>query len=214
MPPGIYAVLIADVMQSSSRRNLRRILGKKLASASRQHFRRKLIKLPYSVTAGDEFQTVIADLKAVPAIILDLRTWFQPLPLRIGIGIGRISDHLQPPVNRLGGEAFQLARHAIDGIKRGRLFKFESRTAFATRNERFDGTMNLIYGLHDTLMRKITRKQWQTIGMFLSQQALEQTARRLRLDRSTVSRNLKRGYYWQLTETTKVAGSLIEGTFS
>lgn len=213
MPAGIYAVLIADVMQSSSRRGIRGTLGEKLASASRQHLRRKLIKLPYSVTAGDEFQTVIASLTAVPAIILDLRTWFQPLSLRIGIGIGRISDRIRPPVNRLGGEAFRMARQAIDGVKRGRLFKFETRTAFASRNERFAATMNLIYGLHDTLMRKITPKQWETIAIFLGPRKLARAARRLRLDQSTVSRNLKRGYYWQLLETVKVAGSLIESTF-
>lgn len=213
MPRKIHAVLIADVMQSGSRRHMRGILGEKLASASRQHVRRKLIQLPYSVTAGDEFQTVIASLTAVPTVILELRTWFQPLSLRIGIGIGRISDRIQPPVNRLGGEAFRLARLAIDGVKRGRLFKFESRTAFASRNERFDATINLLYGLHDTLMRKITAKQWETIEAFLLRQTLERTARTLRLDQSTVSRNLKRGYYWQLLETVKTAGSLIERAF-
>jgi len=48
---------------------------------------------------------------------------------------------------------------------------------------------------------------------FLDTPTLEQTAKRLKLDASTVSRNLKRGYYWQLSETVKVAGSLIERTF-
>jgi hypothetical protein len=214
MPHGIHAVLIADVMHSSSRRDIRGILGEKLASASKRHLRRKLIKLPYTVTAGDEFQTVIASLTAVPAIILDLRAWFQPLSLRIGIGFGHISDRIQPPVNRLGGEAFRLARHAIDSIKRGRLFKFETWTAFASRNEHFNRTINLLYGLHDTLVRHITARQWQTIAAFIDGPALEQCAKRLRLDISTVSRNLKRGYYWQLSETAKVVGSLIERTFS
>jgi hypothetical protein len=213
MPPGIYAVLIADVMHSSSRRNMRGILGEKLATASKRHLRRKLIRLPYTVTAGDEFQTVIASLTAVPAIILDLRTWFQPLSLRIGIGFGRISDRIQPPVNRLGGEAFRLARFAIDSVKRGRLFKFESRTAFASRNDHFNRTMNLIYGLHDTLVRQITAKQWETVATFIESPALGKTAKRLKLDISTVSRNLKRGYYWQLSETAKVAESLIDHSF-
>jgi hypothetical protein len=213
MPHGIHAVLIADVMHSSSRRDIRRILGEKLAGASKRHLRCKLIKLPYSVTAGDEFQTVLAGPATVPAIILDLRTCFQPLSLRIGIGLGRIPGRIQPPVNRLGGEAFRLARQAIDSIKRGRLFKFESWTAFASPNEPFDRTVNLMYGLHDTLVRTITTKQWETVATFIESPALEQTAKRLKLDISTVSRNLKRGYYWQLSETAKVAESLIERTF-
>src|SRR5262249_10095484 len=124
------------------------------------------------------------------------------------------SDRILPPVNRLGGEAFQNARRAIESIKRGSLFKFDVLTAFETRHERFNQTINLVYGLHDTLVLKIKPRQWQTIETFLSRPSLEQTAKHLKLDVSTVSRNLKRGYYWQLSETVKVAGSLIEQTFS
>ena len=213
MPSIIYAVLIADVLESRSRANLRGLLGKKLAAVSRRHLRKKLIQLPYSVTAGDEFQSVIRNLPSLPAVILDLRRALRPLSLRIGVGFGRISDRIQPPVNRLSGEAFQRARNAIENIKHGSLFKFEVLTAFDSRNASFNGTINLIYGLNDTLVLKITDKQWETIEEFLEKPTLEQAAKRLKLDASTVSRNLKRGYYWQLLETVKIAGSLIERTF-
>ena len=213
MPSIIYAVLIADVLESRSRANLRGLLGKKLAAVSRRHLRKKLIQLPYSVTAGDEFQSVIRNLPSIPAVILDLRRALRPLSLRIGVGFGRISDRIQPPVNRLGGEAFQRARNAIESIKHGSLFKFEVLTAFESRNAGFNSTINLIYGLHDTMVLKITGKQWETIEEFLEKPTLEQAAKRLKLDASTVSRNLKRGYYWQLLETVKIAGSLIERTF-
>ena len=213
MPSQMYAALIADVMESSSRPGLRALLGKKLAAASKRHLQRKLVNLPYSVTAGDEFQTVTGNLPSIPAVILDLRSMLRPLSLRIGIGIGRVSDRIQPPVNRLSGEAFQFARGAIENIKTNSLFKFEVLTAFASRNESFNSTINLIYGLHDTLVLKITTKQWETIQEFLDRPSLEQTARRLSLDPSTVSRNLKRGYYSQLAETAKVAGSFIGHTF-
>ncbi len=208
-----YAVLIADVMASSSRPGLRTLLGQKLAAASKKHLRQKLIMLPYTVTAGDEFQTVVGNLPALPAVILDLRSLLRPLPLRIGIGLGRISERIQPPVNRLGGEAFHFARRAIDNVKTNRLFRFDVLTAFASRNAHFDSTINLLYGLHDTLVLKIKAKQWQAIRQFLDKPTLEEAARRLKLDTSTVSRNLKRGYYWQLSETVNIAGSLIERTF-
>jgi hypothetical protein len=213
MPSTIYAVLIADVLESRSKPDIRALLGRKLAAVSERHRRRRLIQLPYSVTAGDEFQTVTRDLPSIPTIILDLRKALRPLSLRIGVGFGRISDRIRPPVNRLGGEAFQRARTAIENIKTGSLFKFDVLTAFETRNPGFNSTINLLYGLHDTLVIKITDKQWETIEQFLERPTLEQTAKRLRLDASTVSRNLKRGYYWQLSETVKVAGSLIERTF-
>src|SRR6266480_4628083 len=162
MPSTIYAVLIADVMESRARADLRSLLGKKLAAISRRHLSRKLIQLPYSVT---------------------------------------------------GGEAFQTAREAIESIKTGNLFKFEVLTAFVSRYGHFNKTINLIYGLHDTLVLKITERQWETIQEFLDSPTLELTAKRLKLDDSTVSRNLKRGYYWQLTETVQAAGSLIKRTF-
>jgi len=152
-------------------------------------------------------------LPSIPAVILDLRRALRPLSLRIGVGLGRISERIQPPVNRLGGEAFQRARGAIENIKTGSLFKFDVLTAFESHSAGFNSTINLIYGLHDTLVLKITEKQWGTIEEFLDTPTLEQTAKRLKLDPSTVSRNLKRGYYWQLSETVKVAGSLIERTF-
>ncbi len=213
MPSTIYGVLIADVLESRARADIRSLLGRKLAAVSKRHLRRNLIHLPYSVTAGDEFQTVTRDLPSIPAVILDLRRALRPLSLRIGVGFGRISDRIQPPVNRLGGEAFQRARRAIENIKTSSLFKFDVLTAFESRNAGFNSTINLIYGLHDTLVLKITEKQWETIEEFLDTPTLEQTAKRLKLDASTVSRNLKRGYYWQLSKTVKVAGSLIERTF-
>lgn len=209
----IHAVLIADVMQSSSRRDIRGILGEKLAGASKRHLHRKLIRLPYSVTAGDEFQTITTALPSLPVLLLDLRAALQPLSLRVGIGIGGVADRIQPPVNRLTGEAFQCARWAIDSVKAKSLFKFEVLTAFASHKEAFDQTINLLYGLHDTLVLQITAKQWEAIRQFLDQPSLEQSAKRLKLDASTISRNLKRGYYWQLAETVKVAGSLIQRAF-
>ncbi len=243
MPSGIYAVLIADVVASSTRADVRALLGKKLAAASKRHLDQKLIRLPYSVTAGDEFQTVAGELPSLPALLLDLRSSLRPLSLRIGVGIGLISDRIRPPVNRLRGEAFQFARRAIESIKGGRLFKFEVLTAFASRDESFNSTINLIYGLHDTLVLQITPKQWETIGAIhqgmtatraiqgltptrsgsidgmiakrsiLGRPRLGRAARRLQRDTSTVSRNLKRGYYWQLAETVRVAGSFIGRTF-
>jgi len=213
MPSENYAVVIADVLASSTRKNVRALLEKKLGAASEKHLQQKFIRLPYAVTAGDEFQTITAELPSLPALLLDLRATLQPLPLRVGVGIGEIADRIQPPVNRLTGEAFQFARWSLENVKNSGLFKFEVLTAFSSHNESFNQTINLLYGLHDTLMLQITAKQWEAICRFLDQPALEQTARKLKLDVSTVSRNLKRGYYWQLAETVKVAGAFIERTF-
>jgi hypothetical protein len=208
-----YGVLIADVVASSSNPNLRAMLGKKLTLVSNRHLKKKLVKLPYSVTAGDEFQTVTDSLHSIPSIILDLRTKLRPLAVRIGVGLGTVSDRIKAPVNRLSGEAFVNARKAIETLEAHSGSKFEVLTAFKSTNEGFDETVNLIYGLHDTLILKIKPKQWKAIEEFTENATLEETARELSLDTSTISRNLKRGYYWQLMETARVVGRLIQRSF-
>lgn len=214
MPAHPYGVLIVDVVASSSTPNLRAMLGKKLTLVSNRHLKKNLIELPYSVTAGDEFQTVTKSPHSIPSVILDLRIKLRPLAVRIGVGLGTITDRIKAPVNRLSGEAFQNARKAIETLDTHARFKFEVLTAFKSPDEGFDETVNLIYGLHDTLVLKIKQKQWQAIEEFTEKTTLEKTARELSLDTSTISRHLKRGYYWQLVETARVVGCFIKRSFS
>jgi hypothetical protein len=205
-----HAVLIADVVGSRTRRNLRALLGERLEKASRAQLRGRLIRLPYAITAGDEFQTIAWSCERLPELIFDLRATMWPLRLRMGIGIGRVPGKLQRPVNRLGGEAFELARAALGGVKGGAGNKFKVLTRFASTDAVFDSTANLIYALQDTLLQKITEKQWETIAAFRKKRRLQAAARELRLDASTVSRNLKRGYFWQVEQTTEGMRILIE----
>ncbi len=205
-----YAVLIADVVASRTRRNLRTMLGEALDKASRAQLRGKLIRLPYAITAGDEFQTIAWSCERLPELIFDLRARMWPLRLRMGIGIGRVPGRLQRPVNRLGGEAFELARTSLGGVKNRAGNKFRVLTRFASKDAVFDSTANLIYALQDTLLQEITEKQWQTIAVFRKKRRLQAAARELGLDASTVSRNLKRGYFWQVEQTMEGMRILIE----
>lgn len=206
-----YAVLIADVIGSSGRRNLRPLLLKRLELARRAHLRARWIRLPYAVTAGDEFQAILSPDANIPQLIFDLRMKMRPLRLRIGVGFGAVSSRIQPPVNAMGGEAFQRARQALDSIKAGSP-KYHVLTAFRSGKEIFDSTANLIYALHDTLLLRITSKQWDTIQVFREKRSLESAAEVLRLDLSTVSRNLKRSYFWQIERTIAGLDRLIRAT--
>jgi len=205
-----YAVLIADVVASRIRRDLRALLGQRLEAASRAHLRGKFIRLPYAITAGDEFQTIVGSCARVPELIFDLRELMRPLRLRVGIGIGRVPGRVRGPVNRLGGEAFQFARTALEGVKRGEGNKIKVLTGFKTKDAAFDSTANLIYALQDTLLMKVTEKQWETITVFRKKRRLQATAQAMRLDMSTVSRNLKRGYFWQVEQVMKGMKILME----
>src|SRR5689334_25256969 len=101
MAEKLWGVLVADVVGSSRTRGLRSLLAARLRLVTSAHLGEKRIRLPYAVTAGDEFQTVAADLRQIPGILFDLRRRMRPLQLRIGIGIGRISGPLRAPVNHL-----------------------------------------------------------------------------------------------------------------
>jgi hypothetical protein len=203
-------VIIADVVGSSARRNIRDVLAKRLEAATRAHLKR-YIRLPYAITAGDEFQSILAEKVNIPELLFDLRVVMRPLQLRIGIGIGKIPERIQRPVNRMGGEAFQRARHALERIKEGST-KFDVLTAFQSGDELFDSTANVIYALQDTLLLKITNKQWETIRVFRAKRRVGAVARILKLNASTVSRNLRRGYFWQTERAIAGMDRLIQAT--
>jgi hypothetical protein len=207
----IRGVLVADVVESRSYSHLRSSLNEKLRIASIAQTADKLIRMPYAVTAGDEFQTIAARVDSIPRLILDLRRRLQPLRIRIGIGIGAIQGPIRPPVNRIAGQAFEYARAAISAIKKTR--KYPTLTAFRSHNSDFDELANLVYGLHDTLLRQITEKQWETIAIYLIKNRVDYTARALSVDISTASRNLKRGHFWQIEQTASVMESVIRRSF-
>lgn len=209
----LWGVLIADVIRSRGVEDLRAVLRQRLRLANIAHLQERRIRLPYAITAGDEFQTVARRLEEIPSLIFDLRRRMFPLELRIGVGIGEVPGRLRPPVNTLGGEAFQLARTAIEGAKHQGTHRAKRLTFFRSRNESFDRLANLVYGLHDTLIRGISERQWLTITTYSAKRRVDLAARALRVSNSTASRNLKRAHYWEIAESTALLERLIKTQF-
>lgn len=207
----VQSVLIADVIHSSRRERLGALLGAGLRHANRVHLREKRIRVPYAVTAGDEFQ-VVAPLEMVPGLIFDLRRWMRPLALRIGVGVGKIQGRVRAPVNNLVGEAFVNARAAMADVKEGR-HGYATLTAFRSSNESFDRITNLVYGLNDTLVLDMTDEQWRALNAYVESGSVEGAARKLRVSISTLSRNLKRSHFWQLAETAETMTNLFRDSW-
>lgn len=207
-----WGVIVADVVESSRARDLRSVLAAGLRRATSAHLDEKRIRLPYAVTAGDEFQTVANDLLQIPGLLFDLRRRMRPLQLRIGIGIGPISGYLRPPVNQLGGQAFEFARAAIGETKEGRVHAGKV-TRFRSGNEEFDLVANLIYNLHDALVGRLSEKQWRTVDAYLAKGRVDLAARALRINASTASRNLSRSHLWQTLEMMESMKKVIGSSF-
>ena len=212
MPEKFFGVIVADVVGSSRTRDLRSVLGARLRRVTTAHLHEKRIRLPYAVTAGDEFQTVAHDLSQIPGLLFDLRRRMRPLQLRIGIGIGRIAGHLRPPVNQLGGQAFEFARTAIGETKEGRLHSGKV-TRFHSENEEFDLVANLIYNLHDALVGQLSEKQWRTVDAYLAKGRVDLAAKTLRINASTASRNLSRSHLRQTLEMMESMKKIISSHF-
>lgn len=208
-----YAVITADVVKSRGVERFRPKRDRKLRELSAMHQEDKLIVSPYTVTAWDEFQAILREPQFTSRVILDLRRHFYPLKLWIAVGMGTVTDAHRRPVNQYaGGEAFERARVAADRLK-GSFSKYPGFTSFESGNQTFDTIANTIYRLHDSLIDKTTAKQWTTINAQLRATRQDVAARRLALDTSTVSRSLKRGYYWQMLETADAVEMIIKSFF-
>ncbi len=209
-----YAVITCDIVQSRNVEDFRRKRDLKLGRISKLHLAEKRVLSQYAITAWDEFEAILSRTTDIPAVILDLRRLFRPFDLWIAVGIGRVTEPHRKPVNVFaGGEAFERAREAMDQLKAKRR-KTGILTSFVTGNETFDLVANTVYQLHDTLLQSISTKQWQTVNVHMETNRQDLTARKLRRNESTVSRNLRRGYWWQIQETRQAMERLIQVYFS
>lgn len=206
------AVLLVDVAGSSSITPFTTERDKKIRKLSKRHRSKKWIGADYTVTAWDEFQTVLWDRETVPYAILEVRQVLAPWDAYIGVGFGEISGwRSQKPINEaLGGEGFERARAAIDAVKAARGEKFRRLTHFESGDQNRDAILNHLYGLHDTLVQQVTERQWATIGLVLDNSNQEKVATKLGVQPSTVTRNLKRGHFWQMKETATIVSGLLK----
>jgi SatD family (SatD) len=212
-PTQIYAVITCDIVGSRHVEQFRRKRDQKLHPISRMHVDKKWILSDYAITAWDEFEAILSGPRNLPAVLLDLRSDLHPLKLWIGIGIGQVTEPHRKPVNvYAGGEAFERAREAMNQLKSKRN-KTGALTSFVSGNETFDLIADTVYHLQDALFENIRPKQWQTIKVHLETNRQELTAKRLGLNKSTVSRNLRRGFWWQFQETRQAMEQLIEVYF-
>jgi hypothetical protein len=208
-----YAVVTCDVVGSRQIDDFRRKRDRKLRRISASHLEKKWILSEYAITAWDEFEGILSSPTEAPAAILDLRRHFHPLELRIGIGIGEVTEPKRKPVNVFAaGEAFLRAREAINHLK-GKRNKTGTLTSFVSGQQMFDLIANTIYQLHDSLLESISARQWQTIDVLMQTTAQDRAAKKLRLNKSTVSRNLRRASWRQIEGTQKAMPQIIKAYF-
>lgn len=205
------SVLLVDVADSTSKPDFRDGRDRRIERLNGEHRERGWIAADYTVTAWDEFQSVSWERQHLPRILLDIRQVFAPWEVYIAVGCGQVSGwESSRPINEaLGGEGFERARAAMDALKSATGDKYRRLSQFVTGDSERDALLNLIYGLHDSLVQQVTERQWETIGAALSLRNQEDVAAKLGVQPSTVTRNLKRGHYWQMRETAAVVAAMF-----
>src|SRR5690606_12649743 len=164
------SVLLVDVADSSSKPDFRDGRDRRLERLTGEHRERGWIAADYTVTAWHEFQSVSWERRYLPRILLDIRQVFAPWEVYIAVGCGQVSGwESSRPINEaLGGEGFERARAAMDALKSSTGEKYRRLSQFVTGDSERDALLNLIYGLHDSLVQQVTERQWETIGAALT----------------------------------------------
>ncbi len=206
----IAAVVTADVIESRKIARFTAVRDRILRRLSKLHLEAGAVLQPYTVTTWDEFQNVARSLSEVPRLIFDLRRLSRPLDLRIAVGMGRVTRPLKPPINVFaGGPAFERAREAMEELQARKPRRFRGLTCFRSANLQFDAVLNLIYGLHDSLVIRTSEKQWETINVQWEKRSQHSAARSIGVETSTVSRTLQRGFYRQMEATVNEVTALM-----
>jgi len=206
-------VVTADMVTSSKINDMPGVRSRLLKQLSERHLQEGRVFGRYTVTAWDEFQNVLVRPVEIPDVVWDLRLAFRPSwDLKIGIGLGAIDELPGPktPINEeSSGEAFVRAREAVDHLGDAKE-KYPLRTYVCSGDPQFDRNLNLIYMLIDSLLLNLSDRQWETIREYQRAGRMEDAARRLKVETSTVSRNLQRGFYWQMERARKEIRELLE----
>lgn len=207
----LHAVLICDVVGSRSIDEFKRRRDDLLSRLSAEHQKRGLIASRYTITTWDEFQTIVPQAPQVVDVVWELRRDFRPWELKIGIGIGSLDDLPGPhdAINESAmGEAFLRARSALTEMHEA-AHKYRVLTRCSSPGAWIETATNGIYDLMDTLLLDRTDRQWETAIAYENDKRLEVSAQRLGIDESTVSRNLQRGYHWQILEARRRLRELL-----
>jgi len=204
--------LIIDVADS---RRIKDFAGQRdqlIETLSLRHRRNGWTDADYAVTAWDEFQGLVVAPASLPALIWDLVLNVYPISLRIAIGGGAVERHADQrlPINRAAtGEAFFLAREAMDALRNPRRGAEQARMALRWSDSLVEAAGNAVLRLVDVLVGRITRKQWEVIAGYEQLRKQADVAAVLQKSGSTVSRSLSSAHYWEIRSSLEDLTSVL-----
>lgn len=187
------AVLTVD--QRSSRRSADRV-GDVLARLAGTRAVR-----PFERTAGDEFQGVLDD----PDVLVDVAlTLLRDGGWWVGIGVGAVEEPL-PATTRAGrGEAFALARAAVEAAK-----KRPQRVAVRGADETAAADAQAVLTLLAVVVQRRSKAAWAAVEAVSAAGTMTAAADRLGITRQAVGQRLGAGLWDAEREARPVAARLL-----
>ena len=156
---------------------------------------------PFERTAGDEFQGVLIDPLSVVDAILDLvrdGSW------SVGVGVGTVERPL-PRQTRAGrGEAFALARQAVEAAKRD-----PQHVAVAAADAEAGRHAQAVLRLLAVLVQRRTEPAWKAAELVAEGLSLTEAGHRLGISRQAVGQRLAAGLWHQERQARPAAAALL-----
>lgn len=196
----VVAVVTADVINSSrysreERRKLDRVLRQAFADTERRFPKAIHTTLAFRITAGDEFQCVIADIAQAFAIVTYLRATAAtgglrpPVRFRASIGVGRMSTPKRVSSYEEDGPAFLKSRQGLDDMAKGR--GPVRWTKLVTGAPELDEPADAVLCLADYVQQAWTVPQCEAIRWSLLGLTREEIGKRLRVAHQNVTKRLQ-----------------------
>ncbi|MDU4960690.1 MAG: SatD family protein [Sporomusaceae bacterium] len=194
----LYGAVIGDIIGSRKLADRQAVQEKFLAlAASANALYAADIASPFTVTIGDEFQVLIKNLTAAPAMIDYVAREMAPVGLVFGVGLGEVVTAINPAAAiGMDGPAFHFARRAVELAKRKR-----PRVVYQAA---FPGTemINALHYFIESCTRRRTRRQRQVLAYAEASFTQEAIAGKLGITQQSVFDIINAAYYSEV-ETAK-----------
>lgn len=163
---------------------------------------------PFAVSRGDEIQAVLDGWLQYPEVIRRLRYAVYPLALRVGIGLGELSDEsLRHDPWSMNGEPFYRARRAVEQEKKTKV----SVTRVISDFPEVDELVNSMYRLMDVMEQGWSQKQWEAIQTYERVGNYEQAASILGIRFQNVQKRCKAAHWHEIRHAESVLSRVYLG---
>lgn len=168
---------------------------------------KNLISTDVSISRGDEIQVFCSDLINIIEVIRQLRYYFRPLKIRIGVGIGGINTEKSDNSWNMDGEAFFKAREALDKVK---IQDKKRMTYICSPNEQFDIISNSIYMLMDSIINEWSDSKWESVNAYEVYENYEKAGNSIGKSRQSISNNCKTAHFEKIKQAEEDLKRIID----